>query len=80
MPLLKTLSRLPQSAAILFLMFAWNNFPFRSFVTMIYKTSTEMLLNLVAPMDSAVPSFDFERINGFFKLLVLIPLVLHLIR
>ena len=62
-PLLKTLSRLPQSIAflclILFLMFACNNYPFRAFVTMIYWTSTEVLLNLVAPLDSAVPSFDF---------------------
>ena len=69
-PLLKTLSRLPQSVAflclILFLMFACNNYPFRSFVTMIYWTSTEMLLNLVALLDSAVPSFDFEQINVFF--------------
>ena len=36
-PLLKTLSRLPQSIAllfqILFLMFACNNFPFHAFVT-----------------------------------------------
>ena len=67
--LLKTLSRLPQSGAflrlILFLMFACNNYPFRSFVTMIYWTSTEVLLNLVAPLDSAVPSFDFEQINVF---------------
>ena len=42
-PLLKTLSRLPQSVAflclILFLMFACNNYPFRSFLTMIYWTS-----------------------------------------
>ena len=35
-------------------------FPFRAFVTMIYWTSTEVLLNLVAPLDSAVPSLDFE--------------------
>ena len=38
--LLKTMSRLPQSIAflclILFLMFAGNNYPFRTFVTMIY--------------------------------------------
>ena len=65
-PLLK---RLPQSVAflclILFLMFACNNYPFRAFVTMIYWTSTEVLLNLVAPLDSAVPSFDFEQINVF---------------
>ena len=66
--LLKTLSRLPQSVAFLclnlFLMFACNNYPFRSFVTMIYWTSTEALLN---PLDSAVPSFDFEQINVFFN-------------
>ena len=50
---------------ILFLVFACNNYPFHSFVTMIYWTSTEVLLNLVAPLDSAVPSFDFEQINVF---------------
>ena len=65
-PLLKTLSRLPQSIAflclVLFLMFGCNNFPFYAFVTMIYWTPTEVLLNLVAPLDSAVPSFDFEQI------------------
>ena len=70
-PLLKTLSRLPQSVAflclILFLMFACNNYPFHSFVTMIYWTSTEVLLNLVVPLDSAVASFDFEQINVFFN-------------
>ena len=84
MPLLKTLGRLPQSVAflcrILFFVFACNNYLFGSFVTMIYWTSTEVLLNLVAPLDSAVPSFDFEQINVFFKVLVLIPLVLYLIR
>ena len=54
MPLLKTLNRLPQSIAfkclILFFMFACNNFPFRVFVTMIYWTSTEVLLSLVTPL------------------------------
>ena len=64
-PLLKTLSRLPQSVAfsclILFLMFACKNFPFCTFVTMIYWTSTEVLPNLVAPLDSAVPSLDFSK-------------------
>ena len=68
-PLLETLNRLPQSIAflclILFLMFACNNFPFRAFVTMIYWMSTEVLLNLVAPLDSAVPFLDFEQINVF---------------
>ena len=68
-PLLKRLSRLPQGIAflclILFFMFACNNYPFREFVTMIYWTSTEVLLNLVAPLDSAVPSLDFELINVF---------------
>ena len=63
-PLLKILSRLPQNVAflclILFLMFACNNCPLRAFVTMIYWTSTDVLLNLVASLDSAVPSFDFE--------------------
>ena len=50
---------------ILFLMFACNNFLFGVFVTMIYWTSTEVLLNLVAPLDSTVPSLDFEQINVF---------------
>ena len=69
-PLLKTLSRLPQSIAflclILFLMFACNNFQFRAFVTIIYWTQTEVLLNLVASLDSAVPSLDSEQINDFW--------------
>ena len=69
--LLKTLSRLPQSMAflclILFLMFACNNYLFRAFVKMIYWTSTEVLLSLIAPLDSAVPSFEFEQINVFFN-------------
>ena len=68
-PLLKTLSRLPQRIAflclILFLIFACNNYPFHAFVTIIYWTSTGVLLNLVAPLDSTVLSFDFERINVF---------------
>ena len=46
-------------------MFSCNNYPFGAFVTMIYWTSTEVLLNLVPPLDSAVPSFDFEQINVF---------------
>ena len=50
---------------ILFLMLASNNFPFRIFVTMTNWTSTEVLLNLFAPLDSAVPSLDFEQINVF---------------
>ena len=45
-------------------MFACNNFPFRS-VSMIYWTSTEVLLNLVTPLDSAVPSLDFEQSSVF---------------
>ena len=64
---LKTSSRLPQSIAflclVLFLMLACNNFPFCAFVTMIYWTSTLVLLNLAAVLDSAVPSLDFEQIN-----------------
>ena len=44
-------------------MFASNNFLFRVFVTMIYWTSTEVLMNLIAPLDPAVRSFDFEQIN-----------------
>ena len=51
---------------ILFLMFACNNFPFRAFVTMIYYNSTEVLLNLVASLNSAVPFLDFEQINVFW--------------
>ena len=46
-------------------MFDCNNFPFHAFVTMIYWTSREVLLNLVVPLDSAVPSLDFEQINAF---------------
>ena len=68
-PLLKPLSRVPQSKAflslVLFLMFACNNYPFRAFVTMIDWTSVEVQLNLVAPLDSAVPSLYFEQINVF---------------
>ena len=50
----------------LFLMFACNNFPFYVFVTMIYWTSTEVSLNLVAPLDSALFSVDYEQINVFW--------------
>ena len=50
---------------ILFHMFACKNFPFRAFVTMVYWTLTVVLLNLVALLDSTVPSFDFEQINVF---------------
>ena len=46
-------------------MFACNNFLFRAFVTMNYWMSTEVLLNPVAQLDSAVPSLDFEQINFF---------------
>ena len=41
---------------ILFLMFACNNFNFRAYVTMIYWMSTEVLLNLVAPLNLAAES------------------------
>ena len=51
---------------ILFLMFACCNFPFRAFVTLIYWTWTEVLLNLAAPPHPIVPSFDFEQINIFW--------------
>ena len=68
-PLLETLNRLPQSLAylclILFPMFACNNFPFRAYVTMIYWTLTEVLLNLVALLDSAVLPLEFEQVNVF---------------
>ena len=56
----KTLSQLPQCVAF----YAW--FPFRTFITMICWTSTEVLLNLVSPLDSAVLSLDFEEINIFW--------------
>ena len=64
-------------------MFACNNFPFRAFVTMIYWTSTEVLLNLVAPLDSAellltLSKSMFFELSNFFELLIL--LVLYLIR
>ena len=58
--LLKTLSWPPQSVAF----YAW--FPFCAFVTMICWTSTEVLLNLVPHLDSAVLSLDFEQINIFW--------------
>ena len=58
--LLKTLSRLPQSVAF----YSW--FPFRAFVTMICWTSTEVLLNLVPHLHSAVLSLDLEQINIFW--------------
>ena len=51
---------------ILFLIFACNNFPFCAFVTVIYWTLTKMLLNPVAPLNSAVPSLDFEQIKVFW--------------
>ena len=57
---------------------AYNDFPLRAFVTIIYLTSTEVLLNLVAPLDSAVPSLYFEQ-NLFFELPVLIPILFYLI-
>ena len=50
---------------ILLLMFACNNFPFRAFVTTIYWTLTEVSLNLVPPLDSAMPSLYFGQINVF---------------
>ena len=82
-PLLKTLSRLPQGVAfsclILFLMFAFTKFSFRVFVKVIYWTSTEVLLNLFAPLNSAVSSLALS-ISMFLKLPVLIPLVLYLSR
>ena len=53
---------------ILFSMFACNNFPFRAFVTMVYSTLTKVLLKLAVPLDSALPSLDFEQINVFWTL------------
>ena len=61
---------------ILLFMSACNSFPFRAFVTMIYWNSTEVWLNLVAPLDSAVPLSK----SMFFELPVLISLALYLIR
>ena len=43
-----------------------NSFLFCAFVTMIYWTSTEVLLNLVVPLGSAVPFLDFEQIHVFW--------------
>ena len=40
-------------------------FLFRTFVAMICWTSTEVLLNLVAPMDSAVLSLTLNKLNVF---------------
>ena len=80
--LMKTLSRLPQSTAflclILFLMFACNNFPFRAFVTMIYWTSAEVLLNLVVHWIQLCLLLTLSK-SMFFELPVLIPLALCLI-
>ena len=56
-----------------------NHFPFCAFVTITYWTSTKVLPNLVAPLDSAVPSPDFDQ-SMFFELSLLIPLVFFLIR
>ena len=55
-----------------------NNFPFRAFVTMIYWMSIKVLLNLVAPLNSAVPSSDSSK-SMFFELPVLLPLILYFI-
>ena len=63
---------------ILFLVFTCNNFPFRALLDF-RIIGLQVLLNLVAPLDSSVPSLDFEQIN-VFGLPVLIPLVLYLIR
>ena len=59
-------------------MFTYNNFPFRALLDF-RIIGLQVLLNLVAPLDSSVPSLDFEQIN-VFGLPVLIPLVLYLIR
>ena len=68
-PLLKTLSQLPQSVAF-YALFCFTrllaNFPFRAFVTRICWTLTEALLNLIACLYSAVLSLDFEQINIFW--------------
>ena len=59
--LLKSLSRLPQSIAvlclILFLVFACNNFPFRAFVTMIYSGKVKHELR-VASYEFKSTSYD----------------------
>ena len=47
----------------LFLIFAYNHFLFHASVTTIYWTSIELLLNLVASLDSGVPSLDFEQVD-----------------
>ena len=66
--LLKTLNWLPQYlfmsdfASHVCLLY----FLFCTFVTIICWTSTEALLNLVPPLDSAVLSLDFEQINIFW--------------
>ena len=62
---------------ILFLVFACNNFSFRAFATMIYWTSTEVLLNLVSPLQLCL--FLTLSKSMFFELPILIPLVLYLI-
>ena len=68
--LLKTLWRLSQGVAfsclIIFSHVCLQYFPFRAIVTVICWISLEVLLNLVAPLDSAVHSHDFEQINVFW--------------
>ena len=64
------MSILPQSITvlclILFLMSAWNYFSFRAFATMTCWQSTEVFLNLVALLGSAVPCLDFKQVNVFW--------------
>ena len=81
MPLLKTLSRLPQSVAF----YAWfcftrlpANFPFRAFVTMICRASTEVLLNLTLGWIQLCFLLTLRKLI-IFELPVLIPLVFYLI-
>ena len=49
-------------------MFACNNFLSRAFVTMICWTSTEVLLNRFAPVDSVVPSLDSKSLPELYFL------------
>ena len=43
-----------------------NNFSFRAFAAIIYWASSEVLLNPVAPLDSALISLYFDQISVFW--------------
>ena len=77
------MSWIPQSipflCLILLLVFASNNFPFRTFVTMIYWPSTELCWILLFHWIQLCLLLTLRK-SIFFELPILIPLVLYLIR